>query len=38
MIKMLNSQYPKMNDSAIQFYRSEQKTTSPIFHVENGGN
>lgn len=38
MIKMLNSQYPKMNDSAIQFYRSEQKATSPIFHVENGGN
>lgn len=38
MIKMLKQQHPKMNDSAIQFYRSEQKTTSPIFHVENGGN
>lgn len=38
MIKMLKQQHPKMNDSAIQFYRSEQKTTSSIFHVENGGN
>lgn len=38
MIKMLKQQHPKMNDSAIQFYRSEQKTTAPIFHVENGGN
>ncbi len=38
MIKILKQQHPKMNDSAIQFYRSEQKTTAPIFHVENGGN
>lgn len=38
MIKMLKQQHPKMNDSAIQFYRSEQKTTAPIFHVEKGGN
>lgn len=37
MIKMLKGQHPKMNDSAIQYYRTEQKTTSPIFHVEDGG-
>lgn len=36
MIKMLKAQHPKMNDSAIQYYRTEQKTSSPIFHVENG--
>jgi rhamnogalacturonyl hydrolase YesR len=34
MINLLNSQHPKMNDSAVQFYRTEQKTTAPIFHVE----
>lgn len=34
MIKMLKQQHPKMNDSAVQFYRTEQTTTSPIFHVE----
>lgn len=34
MIKMLGEQHPKMNDSAVQYYRTEQKTTSPIFHVE----
>lgn len=34
MIKMLKNEHPKMNDSAIQFYRTEQKTDRPIFHVE----
>ena len=31
VIKMLQSTYPKMNDSAVQFYRTEQKTDKPIF-------
>lgn len=34
IIKMLKTQHPKMNDSAIQYYRTEQKTNEPIFHVE----
>lgn len=34
MIQLLKKQHPKMNDSAVQFYRTEQKTTAPIFHVE----
>ena len=34
MIKMLKNEHPKMNDSAIQFYRTELKTDRPIFHVE----
>ena len=34
MIKMLKAQHPKMNDSAVQYYRTEQKTNEPIFHVE----
>ena len=33
MINMLNKQHPKMNDSAVQYYRTEQKTSEPIFHV-----
>ena len=28
---------PKMNDSAVQYYRTEQKTSEPIFHVMDGG-
>lgn len=32
MINLLKRQYPKMNDSAVQFYSTEQKTDSPIFH------
>ena len=32
MINLLKKQYPKMNDSAVQFYSTEQKTNSPIFH------
>ena len=26
-----------MNDSAVQYYRTEQKTSEPIFHVMDGG-
>ena len=37
MIKMLGEQHPKMNDSAVQYYRTEQKTNEPIFHVTDGG-
>jgi unsaturated rhamnogalacturonyl hydrolase len=37
MIKLLNSQYPKMNDSAVQYYSTPQKTTSPIFNVAISG-
>ncbi len=33
MIKMLNSQHPKMNDSAVQFYPTEQNTDAAIFHA-----
>jgi rhamnogalacturonyl hydrolase YesR len=36
MVNLLNKQHPKMNDSAVQFYRTEQKTTEPIFHVTDG--
>ena len=32
MINLLKKQYPKMNDSAVQFYSTEQKTDAPIFH------
>lgn len=31
VIKMLRSTHPKMNDSAVQFYNTEQKTDKPIF-------
>lgn len=34
MIQLLKTQFPKMNDSAIQFYPSLQKTTQPIFSVD----
>ncbi|SHE45357.1 Rhamnogalacturonyl hydrolase YesR [Dysgonomonas macrotermitis] len=34
MIKLLNKFYPKMNDSAIQYYTTPQNTTAPIFGVE----
>jgi len=34
MIQLLKTQHPKMNDSAIQYYPTEQKTTLPIFSVE----
>ena len=32
MINLLKKQFPKMNDSAVQFYSTEQKTDAPIFH------
>ena len=32
MIKMLQQQHPKSNDSAIMFYRQEVKTNQPIFN------
>ena len=34
MIQLLKTQFPKINDSAIQYYPTEQKTTQPIFSVE----
>jgi len=34
LIRMLKTQFPKINDSAIQYYPTEQKTTQPIFSVE----
>jgi len=38
MINLLNKQHPKMNDSAIQYYSTEQKTTAPIFSVSESNN
>ncbi|GAB6011465.1 glycoside hydrolase family 88/105 protein [Viscerimonas tarda] len=34
MINLVKKFYPRMNDSAIQFYTKPQKTTAPIFSVE----
>ena len=34
MINLLNSQHPKMNDSAVQYYSEEQTTSEPIFAVD----
>lgn len=34
VIRLLDHQYPKMNDNAVQFYPSEQTTTAPIFSVD----
>lgn len=34
MYRMLKNTYPKMNDSAVQFYLEEQKTDAPIFWVK----
>lgn len=31
VIRMLRKTHPKMNDSAVQFYNTEQKTDKPIF-------
>ena len=31
VIRMLHATHPKMNDSAVHFYPTEQKTTEPIF-------
>jgi rhamnogalacturonyl hydrolase YesR/lysophospholipase L1-like esterase len=33
MIKLFNTHYPKMNDSAVQFYSSPIATNAPIFNV-----
>ena len=33
MINLINNQHPKMNDSAVQFYTTQQTTTAPIFSV-----
>ncbi len=33
MLTMLKQQHPKMNDSAVQYYRTEQHTNEPIFHA-----
>ena len=35
VINLLKNQHPKMNDSAVQFYRTEQKTDKAIFHEGN---
>ena len=32
MLRMLDLQHPKMNDSAVQFYPEEVKTSEPIFN------
>ena len=36
-IRMLRMTHPKMNDSAVHFYPSEQKTNEPIFSEERAG-
>jgi len=33
MINLLRTQHPKMNDSAVQYYHTEQTTNEPIFSV-----
>lgn len=33
MINLLDKFYPRMNDSAVQFYRTEQKNPAPIFSI-----
>ena len=34
MLRLLDSQYPKMNDSAVQFYPEKVKTNEPIFNYD----
>lgn len=34
MIRLLNTQFPQMNDNAVQYYQEKQKTRNPIFDVE----
>lgn len=36
IIRFLNNSHPKMNDSAVQFYKTEQKTKSAIFSEQRG--
>lgn len=38
MIRLLNNQHPKMNDSAVHFYPTEQLTKEPIFFYSEPGN
>lgn len=38
MIRLLNNQHPKMNDSAVHFYPTEQQTKEPIFFYSEPGN
>lgn len=37
ILRMLKSTHPKMNDSAVQFYPTEQKTNEPIFSEKREG-
>lgn len=37
MINLLKKQHPKMNDSAVQYYNTEQNTSAPIFSVNTSG-
>lgn len=37
IVRMLRQTHPKMNDSAVQFYITEQKTKEPIFSEEREG-
>lgn len=34
MINLLKKQHPKMNDSAVQYYDTEQTNSAPIFSIE----
>ena len=34
MIRLLQKQHPRLNDSAVQFYDEEPQTDAPIFHVD----
>ena len=34
MIRLLKTTFPKMNDSAVQFYQEKQETNQPIFGVK----
>lgn len=37
VIRLLNTTHPKMNDSAVHFYPTEQKTNEPIFSEQKEG-
>lgn len=37
IIRLINSTHPKMNDSALHFYPTEQKTSEPIFSEQREG-
>lgn len=37
VIRLLNASHPKMNDSAVHFYPTEQKTNEPIFSEKKEG-